>query len=62
MNHNYYIVTFKNGKKVFAHAMNKADAEILAMARMIKQGLTKEIESTIKTSNLDLMSTADFVE
>ena len=62
MNHNYYVVTFKNGKKVFAHAMNKEEAEILAKARMIKQGLTKEIESTVKTSNLNLMSTADFIE
>lgn len=61
MKHNHYIVTFENGKTVFATCMNEKEAEILAMAVMIKNGLTREIKSIAKTNDLSKMETTDFV-
>lgn len=61
MKFNHYIVTFKNGKTVFAHCFDEEEAEILAKAVMIKNGLTREITSIRKTNNLSMMSIADFV-
>lgn len=50
MKNNYYIVTFQNGKTVFTCCFNKEEAEILAKAVMIKNGLTREIEHIVETS------------
>ena len=44
MKQNHYIVTFNNGKTVFASGFNTEDAEILAKSAMIKNGLTYKIE------------------
>ena len=61
MKHNYYIVTFENGKTVFVRCFNEVEAEILAKAIMIKNGLTREIKSIIKTNDLSKMKTTDFI-
>lgn len=62
MKHNHYIVTFENGKTVFTSCFNEEEAVILAKAVMIKNGLTREIKSIRKTSNLSMMADVDFVE
>lgn len=59
MKENHYVVTFKNGKKVFATAFNEEDAKILAMAEMIARGMSREIETTTKVS-MDACTTCDY--
>lgn len=61
MKQNHYIVTFGNGKTVFASGFNAEEAEILAQAVMIKSGLSYEIEDVKRTSNLSDMADTDFV-
>lgn len=58
---NYYIVTFKNGKTVFATCFNKEEAEILSKALMIKSGFTREIESIVTTNDLTKMKDTDYI-
>ena len=61
MKQNHYIVTFGNGRTVFASGFNAEEAEILAQAVMIKSGLSYEIEDVKRTSNLSDMADTDFV-
>lgn len=61
MKHNYYIVTFKNGKTVFASCMNEEEAGILSKAVMIKNGFTRDVKSIMKTTNISDMVDTDFV-
>ena len=61
MKHNYYIVTFENGRTVFTSCFNEEEAEILAKAVMIKNGLTREVKSIKKSTNISDMEDADFV-
>lgn len=61
MKQNHYILTFTNGKTVFASGFNAEEAEILAKAVMIKSGLSYEIESVKTTSKLSDMADTDFV-
>lgn len=62
MNHNHYIVTFKNGKTVFVSSLfNEEEAKILAQAVLIKNGMTYEMENIKRTSNLSDMADTDFV-
>jgi hypothetical protein len=61
MKQNHYILTFTNGKTVFASGFNAEEAEILAKAVMIKSGLSYEIESVKTTANLSEMADTDFV-
>lgn len=61
MKNNHYIVTFENGKIVYTSCMNEEEAEILAKAVMIKNGLTREIKSIIKTTNISDMTDTDFI-
>ncbi len=61
MKHNHYIVTFENGRTVFASCFNEEEAEILAKAVMIKNGLTRDIKSIRETNNLLQMETTDFI-
>ena len=62
MKNHHYIVTFENGKTVFATCMNEKEAEILAMAVMIKNGLAREVKSIRETTDLSMMTVVDFVE
>ena len=61
MNQNHYIVTFNHGRTVFASGFNMEEAEILAKAVMIKNGLSYEIKDIKITSNLADMADTDFV-
>jgi len=61
MKNNHYIVTFKNGKTVFASCMNEEEAEILAKAVMVKNGFTREVESIIKTTNVYDMKYTNYI-
>ena len=61
MKHNYYIVTFENKKTVFVNCFNEEEAEILAKAIMIQNGLTREVKSIKKTTNISDMVDTDFV-
>lgn len=61
MKPNYYIVTFKNSKKVFVTAFNKEDALILAQAIMINNAFTRELETIVLTSNISDMTDTDFI-
>lgn len=61
MKQNHYIVIFNNGKTIFASAFNAKEAEILAKAVMIKNGLSYDIKSVKKTSNLSDMADTNFV-
>lgn len=61
MKQNHYIVTFNNGKTVFAYGFNTEEVEILAKAVMIKNGLSYDIKSVKTTSNLSDMADTDFV-
>lgn len=61
MRYNHYIVTFENGRTVFASCFNEEEAEILTKAVMIKNGLTRDIKSIRKTNNLLQMVTTDFI-
>lgn len=61
MKHNHYIVTFENGRTIFTSCFNEEEAEILAKAVMIKNGLTREVKSVRKTNDLSKMETTDFV-
>ena len=61
MKHNYYIVTFENGRTVFTSCFNEEEAEILAKAVMINNALTREIKSIVKTNDLSKMEIVDFV-
>ena len=61
MKHNYYIVTFENGRTVFTSCFNEEEAEILAKAVMIKNGLTREVKSIKKSTNISDMVDTDFV-
>lgn len=61
MKNNHYIVTFENGKTVFASCFNEEEAEILAKAVMIKYGLTREVKSINKTTNISDMADTDFI-
>lgn len=61
MKQKHYIVTFGNGKTVFASGFNAEEAEILAKAVMIKSGLSYDIKSVKTTSNLSDMADTDFV-
>lgn len=58
---NHYIVTLKNGKTVFTTCISEEDAGILAMACMIKNGLTREVSKIIKTTNISDMADTDFI-
>lgn len=61
MKQNHYIVTFNNGRTVFASGFNKEEAEILAKAVMINNGLSYEIKCIKITNNLSDMADTDFV-
>lgn len=61
MKRNHYIVTFNNGKTVFASGFNTEEAEILTKAVMINNGLSYKVESIRLTSNLSDMADTDFV-
>lgn len=61
MKHNYYIVVFQNNKRVLAICANETEAEILGMAVMIKNGLTRDIKSITKTNYLTGRDFVDFV-
>ena len=61
MKQNHYILTFTNGKTVFASGFNTEEVEILAKAVMIKSGLSYDIKSVKTTSNLSDMADTDFV-
>lgn len=61
MKQNHYIVTFNNGKTVFASGFNTEEAEILAKAVMIKNGLSYKVKNIKATSNLSDMANTDFV-
>ena len=61
MKYNHYIVTFNNGRTVFASGFNIEEAEILTKAVMIKNGLSYKIESIKMTSNLSDMEDTDFI-
>ena len=61
MKHNYYVVTFENGKTVFTSCFNEEEAEILAKAIMIQNGLTREVKLIKKTTNISDMADADFM-
>ena len=61
MKHNHYIVTFENGRTVFTTCLDEDEAEILAKAIMIQNGLTREVKSIKKTTNVFDMSDTDFV-
>ena len=61
MKHNYYIVTFTNGKTVFATCSNPEDAEILGMAAMIRNGFSKTVKSVRKADGIAEMRTTNFV-
>lgn len=60
MKHNYYVVTFKNEKTVFASAYNEAEAIILAQACMIKNGMTYEVEEVRETRYIEDAKLTDF--
>lgn len=61
MKHNYYIVTFENGKTVFTSCLNEEEAEILAKAVMIQSGLTREVKSIVKTNDLSKRKFTNFI-
>lgn len=61
MRYNYYIVTFKNGKTVFASCSSEEEARILGMAVMIKRGFDREIESIVEATSLSRMAEVDYV-
>lgn len=61
MKRNYYIVTFKDGNTVFVSCFNEEEAKILAQAIMIRKGLTMEVKSIVKTSNISDMTDVDFI-
>lgn len=61
MKRNYYIVTFKDGKTVFVSCFNEEEAKILTQAVMIRKGLTMEVKSIVKTSNISDMTDVDFI-
>lgn len=61
MKRNYYIVTFKDGNTVFVSCFNEEEAKILAQAVMIRKGLTMEVKSFVKTSNISDMTDVDFI-
>lgn len=61
MKQKHYIVTFKNGRTVFASSFNEEEAKILAQAVLIKSGMTYEVENIKRTSNLSDMVDTDFV-
>lgn len=61
MKQNHYIVTFNNGRTVFTSGFNKEEAEILAKAVMINNGLSYEIKCIKITNNLSDMADTDFV-
>lgn len=61
MKQNYYIVTFKDRKTVFVSCFNEEEAKILAQAVMIRKGLTMEVKSIVKTSNISDMTDVDFI-
>lgn len=58
---NYYIVAFKDGKTVFVSCFNEEEAKILAQAVMIRKGLTMEVKSIVKTSNISDITDVDFI-
>lgn len=61
MKRNYYIVTFKDENTVFVSCFNEEEAKILAQAIMIRKGLTMEVKSIVKTSNISDMTDVDFI-
>ena len=61
MKQNYYIVTFTNGKTVFVFGFNTEEAEILAKAVMINNGLSYEVENIKVTNDLFNIEDTDFV-
>lgn len=61
MKHTYYIVTFKNERTVFVECFNEEEAEILAKAVMIRKGLTMEVKSIVKATNISDMTDVDFI-
>lgn len=46
-----YIVIFKNERSVFVSCFDAEEAEILAKAIMIRNGLSKDVKSIIETMN-----------
>ena len=61
MKRNYYIVTFKNKKTAFVSCFTEEEAKILTQAVMIRKGLTMEVKSVVKTSNISDMTDVDFI-
>lgn len=61
MKNNHYIVTFTTGITVFASCLNKEEAEILAMATMIKEGLIRDIKSVVETTNVSEMANTNYI-
>lgn len=62
MKRNYYtIVAFKDGKTVFVSCINEDETKILAQSVMIRKGLTMEVKSVVKTSNISDMTDVDFI-
>ena len=60
MKHNNYVISFKNGKTVFASAFNETEAIILSQAVMIKNGFTYEVEDVRETRYMDDAKLTDF--
>lgn len=54
-------MTFKDGKSIFVSCFNEEEAKILAQAVMIRKGLTMEVKSAAKTSNISDMTDVDFI-
>ena len=61
MKRNYYLVTFKDGKTVFVSCFNEEEAKIFAQAVVIRKGLTMEVKTVTKTSNISDMTDVDFI-
>ena len=61
MKRNYYIVTFINEKTVFVSCFTEEEAKILTQAVMIRKGLTMEVKSVVKTSNISDMTDVYFI-
>jgi hypothetical protein len=61
MKYKHYIVTFTTDKTVFTTCMNQEEAEILAMAIMIKNGLIRDIKSIVETNNISDMADTDYI-
>lgn len=61
MKHRYFVVTFENGKTVFASCFNHTEAKILSQAVMIKNALTYDVKGIRLATGLEEMQKTDFV-